>query len=493
MIGSAICCVLLGVVTIRADESAPAAGSHAAATAAAAKTGHTVAKGPFEIVLNLDGVFEAREREEIKLDPDSWSELVVREVAGQGTAVKAGDKLLRLDSKKLDDAISDLEAAQKISDLTLRQAEADLGLLEKTSAFDLLAAEQAKRAADEDLRHFLEKDRDLKTRTAEFNVKQSEERLEYAQAELSQLEKMYRSGDLREETEEIILKRQRNSVESAKFFLEQTKALREQTINAALPREEEKLREVAQRSATAMEKLQHASPIGITKARLELEKLRTESERSSQKLEKLRHDQALMTVVSPRSGVVYYGAYRLGQWATAATVAAKLIPGGALQPHEVLITVVNPQSIEIRAVVPEGDLHHLKDGLKGAVTPAAYPAARIAATLAEIPKYPDVSGKYPVRLAIDAERLAKLERCPVPGMSCNVKLLIYKADALTVPTRAVFTDPAADSAEFVFVESSGGKPERREIKIGQRAADRVEITGGLKAGETVLFERPEGM
>ena len=200
-----------------------------------------------------------------------------------------------------------------------------------------------------------------------------------------------------------------------------------------------------------------------------------------------------MTVQSPRSGVVYFGADRFGQWATAATVAAKLIPGGALQPHEVLMTVVNPQAIEIRAVVPEGDLHHLKDGLKGTITPAAYPAERIPVTLAETPKYPDVSGKYPVRLAIDAERLAKLERCPVPGMSCNVKLLSYKADALTIPARTVFTDPAADSAEYVFVESSDGKPHRREVKIGQRTADRVEITDGIKAGEIVRFERPEGM
>jgi multidrug efflux pump subunit AcrA (membrane-fusion protein) len=110
-----------------------------------------------------------------------------------------------------------------------------------------------------------------------------------------------------------------------------------------------------------------------------------------------------------------------------------------------------------------------------------------------LPKYPDVSGKYSVRLTIDAERFAKLDRCPVPGMNCNVKLLVYKADALTVPAKAVFTDPAADSAEFVFVESADGKPQRHEVKLGQRTTDRVEITDGVKAGETVLLERPEGM
>ena len=276
-------------------------------------------------------------------------------------------------------------------------------------------------------------------------------------------------------------------------MLERAKSAHDETITTTLPREEEKLREGAERSATALEKLQHASPIGIIKARLDLEKLRTEQSRNSEKLEKLRRDLTLLKVQSPRSGVVYYGAYRLGQWATAAAVAAKLQPGGTPLSHEVLMTILNPQSLEIRAAVPEAELHHLHNGLTGAAVPTAYPGERIAATVADTPKYPDVSGKFSVRLTIDGERVAKLEHCPAPGMTCNVKLLIYKAEALTVPTKAVFADPVADSVEFVFVESADGKPQRREIKVGQRATERVEILDGLKAGESVLLERPEGM
>ena len=73
---------------------------------------------------------------------------------------------------------------------------------------------------------------------------------------------------------------------------------------------------ISTKVAAALEKLQHSQPAAITKARLELEKLRTENARSHEKLEKLRHDRELMNVQAPRSGVVYYGAYRLGQWTT---------------------------------------------------------------------------------------------------------------------------------------------------------------------------------
>ena len=98
------------------------------------KAKHKVEKQPFAIELSLDGVFEARERAEISLAPESWSELIVREAVPQGMAVRAGDQLLRLESDKLKDAISDLEATQKISALTIAQAEADLSLQEKTAA-----------------------------------------------------------------------------------------------------------------------------------------------------------------------------------------------------------------------------------------------------------------------------------------------------------------------------------------------------------------------
>ncbi len=495
IVGSLIAVAAWGGSRIRADD---ASGKGAATSAASPsdkggdKPKHKVVKGPFQIELNLEGVFEARDKEEVSLSPDSWAELIVREAVPQGTAVKAGDQLLRLDAKHLEEAISDLEAAQKIGALSISQAEADLAMQEKTSPLDMQAAEQAKRAAEEDLKHFLEQDRDMKAKTADFSLKEMQEHLEYVTSELKQLEKMYRGGDLREETEEIILKRQRNAVENARFMLDQAKTGRDRTIGTSIPREEEKLREAAQRTAAALEKLQHSSPAAITKARLELEKLRTENVRSNEKLEKLRHDLELMKVQAPRSGVVYYGAYRLGQWASAATVAAKLVPGGALSAHEVLMTVVDPKSLEIRAAVPETDLHLIADGLKGTATPTAFPSERLPATLADVPKYPDVAGKYSVRLRLDDAKLAKLSHMPAPGMNCKVTLLVYKGDALTVPAKAVFNDPAADSAEYVFAEVDG-KPQRREVKTGRRGNDRIEITDGLKAGDTVLLERPEGM
>jgi HlyD family secretion protein len=265
-------------------------------------------------------------------------------------------------------------------------------------------------------------------------------------------------------------------------------------LKTTLPREEEKLREAVDRANVALEKLQLAAPVGVTKARLELEKVRTERERNSEKLEKLRHDLESMTVLAPRSGVVYYGASKLGQWTTAANLAGKLQRGGVVQPNEVVITIVNPDALGVCALVPEADLHLLRNGMAGRVTPTGYPDHSLPTTVAELPSFPDPAGKFSARLTLDAGQLAKLDRRPVPGMTCKAKFIsCNKPDAIAIPAKAIFNDAGEVTSDYVFVEGMGGKPERRKIQTGQCEGDRVEITDGLREGETVLLQRPKGI
>ena len=57
-------------------------------------------------------------------------------------------------------------------------------------------------------------------------VKKAKDYLEYQKEELRQLEKMYGADDLTEETEEIVLKRQRDAVELAIFSLQRARTSR---------------------------------------------------------------------------------------------------------------------------------------------------------------------------------------------------------------------------------------------------------------------------
>ena len=221
-----------------ASPAAKAGGEQAASAPAPKPATAKVEHGPFKVEVSLTGVFESAKMAEVSVKPRAWSQpLVVEKAIELGSPVKQGDILVEFDREKIDKAIQDAEVENLLGEQALKQAEEELPVLEKLLPIDLAAAERARTEADEDLKRFLEIDRPDAEKMANFAVKSAAEYLEYAKEELRQLEKMYRSKDLTEETEEIILRRTRFQVESGEVRLKEAELRRDATLEgrAAAP------------------------------------------------------------------------------------------------------------------------------------------------------------------------------------------------------------------------------------------------------------------
>ena len=201
-----------------------------------AKT-HTVRRGPLKLSVEIDGVLEAVHMHPVAFTPKQWSDLLVTKAVPQGATVNKGEPLVWLDTQMIDRQIRDLQLAAELGAASLRQAELDAAALEQTGPLQLAAARRAKQAADEDLDYYLKVSRARSIKAAHFSVSNAEQNLENAEEELRQLEKMYKEDDLTEETEEIILKRSRNDVEAARYYLESARLQRDRTLSVLLPRE----------------------------------------------------------------------------------------------------------------------------------------------------------------------------------------------------------------------------------------------------------------
>jgi HlyD family secretion protein len=317
--------------------------------------------------------------------------------------------------------------------------------------------------------------------------------LEYAKEELRQLEKMYRSKDLTEETEEIILRRQRFQVDSREHYLKQAELLRDQKLKVDLPRQEERVKESAVKQAIDLEKARLLSPLNLGQKRLTAAKLKYEYSKSVAKLADLRQDREAMMVHSPVDGLVYFGRCDGGHWPTAAAAAQKLQKGGIIAPDEVFITVVAVRPIDIRATVDEKDLLVFTEPglLRGLVTPTVAPEHRLPVRLTSILPIPREPGKFDAVFALDIGEDWSVIK---PGMACSVKLVPYrKGDALTVPATAVFDDDWADAlAHYVYLAKpdKDDKYPRRPVKIGKSAGGKTEIVDGLAEGEEILTTKP---
>jgi multidrug resistance efflux pump len=450
---------------------------------------YVVKKHPFRVAVALDGVFEAENMTEIVLRPQEWQTLSVLKAVEHGVAVKQGDLLLSLDLEKIDRAISDLQSEMAMDDLTLKLAEEQLAAAEKTVPLDLDANSRTQRGAEEDWKEYLKVGKPLMAKMTDYQYKMAQEMLEYQEEEYRQLEKMYRADDLREETEKIVLRRAKNGIERAKFNLEYAKAARDEAQRLILPRQEEKLQETTQRAEIDASRAKLSLPVTLNKLRLEFERLKIQRAQGAEKLKKLIADREEMTVKSPADGVVYYGRCLRGKWSSSHGGGESLHRGASLMANDVVMTIVRPRPLLIRATVPETQVENVRPGLKAVVEPTGFGPLRLLAVVDRVAGVPLAGGGFDARLTLAHEGLPE---AIMPGMTCDLHLVAYKkTDAIAVPQRSVFTDDFDPAVEYVYVLGKDKTPAKRTVTTGKRNDKQVEILHGLCEGDRVLLEKPK--
>ena len=451
----------------------------------------TVAVKPqrFRIEAELEGTFEAAKSEPMRIQPKRWGQLSVLSAVEHGARVKRDQVLVTLDLEKIDQEIADLRAQREIGELGIKLAELRLDTLEKTVPLDLDESQRLAKAAKEDYEFYTKTGRALNVRSIDFSLKAAQQRLDYEQEELRQLEKMYNSDDLTEETEEIVLKRARNDLERAKFYAEMYQIQHDRSMDFELPRQDKQMELQLTRSQLQRDRVQTALPMELDKQRLELETMKVQHQRAGERLEELQADREAMIIKAPWDGVVYYGEMERGKCGSIDSECKRLRPGGSLLPDDVFMTLVQSRPMHIRATVPEKQLHQIRAGVKGTARPAGYPDLRLTAIVDRVAGVPLTSGKFDARITVELPGEAE----PLmPGMSCKVKLIAYeKKDALTVEPKAVVADKWDDRKHYVFVLDEQDKPKKQPVVLGPKTSKQVEIVEGISEGDKVLLEPPK--
>jgi HlyD family secretion protein len=359
--------------------------------------------------------------------------------------------------------------------------------LEKVAPLDADANQRARRIVQEDWKLYQEVERPLATKVNEARFKLAKEGLEYAEEEYRQLEKMYKADDLREETEKIVLRRAKNGVERARLQLELSKAQYEEAKKLSLPRQDERAKEQTERALIETDLTKMSIPLLMNKHRLELEKLQLARRLGEDKLKKLISDREAMLVKAPIDGIVYYGRSVRGKWA--AMSVETLRRGAPVQPNDVVMTVVQSRPLIIRTTIPESQAQRIHAGQQAHVQPVGFVGQKLTAVVHRVGEVPLGSSGFDCQLTVAADAL---NRAIMPGMNCEMKLVPYKkADALTVPPKAVFTDDFDPAKQYVYVLGKGGKPQKRVVNLGERNDKQVEVLAGLAAGDEILLEKPK--
>lgn len=156
------------------------------------------------------------------------------------------------------------------------------------------------------------------------------------------------------------------------------------------------------------------------------------------------------------------------------------VQGMRFMPGETLYQITDLASVWVIADVFEQDIAWVKPGARARIKINAYPDQRFEGRISYV--YPTLNAAtrtIPVRIELpNPGRLLK------PGMFAQIELPVAGAGAvLTVPNSAIID---SGTRQIALVEVQEGRFEPRELRLGARGDERVEVLAGVREGERVV-------
>ncbi|HLO61741.1 MAG TPA: efflux RND transporter periplasmic adaptor subunit, partial [Azonexus sp.] len=161
-------------------------------------------------------------------------------------------------------------------------------------------------------------------------------------------------------------------------------------------------------------------------------------------------------------------------------IEKKAVQGMRFSAGDALYQVTDLSSVWAVADVFEQDIGWVKPGARAKVRINAYPDKVFEGTISYV--YPTLKTEtrtIPVRVELpNPGNLLK------PGMFAQLELpTAAKGEVVTVPHSAVID---SGTRQIVLVQAGEGRFEPRDVKLGARSDERVEIRDGVREGEQVV-------
>jgi multidrug resistance efflux pump len=365
--------------------------------------------------VTVNGVLEAVSSAEVMADAEQIDSFVIKRIVPHGAEVTKGENLVWFDREAIDERIEDSEKDVRLARLALDQAIFDHDQFLKTQELDRAAAERERQAARQEYDNFVDVDRDRTAKSAAFNLKSARASLANAQEELKQLQQMYEEDDLTEESEEIVLKRAKQAVESAQFRFETTEIQSNRVLEQQIPRSVKEQESNLSRAELAYEKKMHDMRLERQKRDIELAKEREKLEKKEKDLAELKEDRKEMVLTSPISGIALHGKLTRGRLPEKPST---LDAESKVTDRQVLITVVNPQKLQVRVDLEEKQLGVVTEGSRCTIVVNAFPEFEASGVVKSVSKVPYAATKYD---AIITLRTGKDAPGLIPTMTCELK------------------------------------------------------------------------
>jgi Cu(I)/Ag(I) efflux system membrane fusion protein len=171
-----------------------------------------------------------------------------------------------------------------------------------------------------------------------------------------------------------------------------------------------------------------------------------------------------LTFISPISGVV---------------TAKNIVEGSYLNPGDTPYEITDLSFVWVSSDIYESDLMEVNIGMTATLTLNAYPDKSFEGRVVFIDPVLDPKTRT-IRLYINVANPAAQIK---PEMYCEVLLHSKDREGLRIPLDAVIR---AGTRDVVFLALGGGRFRPREVQLGVKSGDQIEVLSGLTEGQEVV-------
>ncbi|NEP06333.1 MAG: efflux RND transporter periplasmic adaptor subunit [Okeania sp. SIO2G4] len=262
----------------------------------------------------------------------------------------------------------------------------------------------------------------------------------------------------------------------AKAEVAEAQSQLEELENGTRPEEIARAKAEVAEARSQLEELENGTrPEEIARARAEVAEMEAQ----------VRYQEILLEdtqVRAPFSGIITQRYATKGAFVTPATSASNATSASSTS------IVALARGLEVLAKVPEADIGQIKSGQSVEIVADAYPdqvfKGKVKLIAPEAIVERDVT-LFEVRVALETGK-EKLQS----GMNVDLQFLGDRLEnALVVPTVAIVTNKGETG---VLIPDEKNQPKFQSVTLGFSVGNQIQILQGIKAGERVFIELPEG-
>lgn len=434
----------------------------------------TVRRMNLDITVKQEGELAAVSNVEVRNEVQGRRTITY--LIAEGTRVKAGDVLARLDGEDLETQIERLESDLVRAEMNLAEEREQLAWQLSQNAADIESAQVALSLAEMELAKYEQGQWPKQYGEAQAKLEKATTKLEAVQEELQTTLALYSRGFVTvkkvKEDRQAVTDAERD-VDSARIALE---VLEEYEHPMAMQVKQNNLRQAQNR----LDRQQVRNKSAENNRRVRVTRAEESVKKIQERLDYYREQFAACTITAPEPGLVVYHDDRRN------TIAE------GEQAHHRQTLMLLPDTDRMKAIVrvPENRVSLIRKGMPAVIAKASEGFRPLTATVEKISVLAESNGRwydsesrdYPVDLV-----LARTPEGLKPGLKVEATVFVERMkDVLAVPLSCVYTQ--AETA-FVFVRDASNKAagiEPRPIDLGRANETHAQIVKGLTGGEEII-------